>query len=124
MASMRAPAGSARSGARAVGERADAHVTAFNTAVTCSDWAPFLARFDENARLDFLCVPVGPFVGADQIAAAYRDNPPDDTIIARRVRSTAETDQIHFDWSRGGSGVLRLSWTPEGRISDMVVEYR
>lgn len=107
-----------------MGNRAEAHVTAFNDAVTTSDWAPFVARFDPAARLEFLCVPVGPYVGTDAIATAYRENPPDDTIIARRVCSTADTDQIHFEWTRGGRGVVRLSWTPGGRISTMVVEFR
>jgi hypothetical protein len=107
-----------------VGNRAEAHVTAFNHAVTSSDWAAFVATFDPAARLEFLCVPVGPFIGAEAIAAAYRDAPPDDTIVARRVCSTADTDQIHFEWTRGGCGVLRLSWTPDGRISTMVVEFR
>ena len=119
-----APEPSARSGARAVGERAESHVAGFNAAVTSADWAPFLATFDRDARLEFLCVPVGPFVGAEAIVAAYRENPPDDTIIAREVHSTPDCDQIHFDWTRGGSGVLRLSWTPEGRIASMVVEFR
>jgi hypothetical protein len=107
-----------------VGNRAEAHVAAFNTAVTTSEWAPFVATFDHEARLEFLCSPVGPFVGTDAIAAAYQENPPDDTIIARRVCSTADTDQIHFEWTRGGCGVLRLAWTSDGRISTMVVEFR
>jgi hypothetical protein len=107
-----------------VGERANAHIAGFNAAVTSADWAPFVATFDSTARVDFIGVPVGPYIGQDAIAAAYREKPPDDTIVARHVRSTEEIDEIHFDWTRGGSGVLRLSWTPNGRISTMAVEFR
>lgn len=119
-----APAPSERSGAKAVGDRADAHVAGFNAAVTSADWAPFLATFDPAARVDFIGVPAGPYIGRDAIAAGYRENPPDDTIVARAVRSTEDVDEIDFDWSCGGSGVLRLSWTPDGRIATMMIEFR
>ncbi len=37
--------------------------------------------FSEDAELRFEGIPVGPFVGRDAIAEAYRTQPPDDEIV-------------------------------------------
>jgi len=66
----------------------EAHVKSFNRGVRTGDWSEMLARFADDAELEFRGVPVGPFAGKDAIAAAYRDQPPDDElrVLEQRVR--------------------------------------
>ena len=56
------------------------HVDAFNHAVMTGGWPSFADRFAEDAVLEFVGPPVGPFVGRAAILDAYLENPPDDTI--------------------------------------------
>ena len=39
------------------------HVETFNAAVESGDFAPLVALFAEDARLEFVGVPAGPFEG-------------------------------------------------------------
>ena len=57
------------------------HVRRFNQGVRTKDFSEMLDHFADDAELHFHGVPVGPFEGKDAIAAAYRDNPPDDEIV-------------------------------------------
>ena len=59
---------------------AEAHCSLFNESVRTGAWKPFVATFTDDARMAFTNVPVGPYVGRDAIAAAYAENPPDDTM--------------------------------------------
>ena len=56
-------------------------VEAFNEGVRTGDWSPLIARFAEDAVLEFEGIPVGPFHGRGAIADAYRAMPPDDEIL-------------------------------------------
>src|SRR5689334_10516666 len=89
--------------------RVDAHVDAFNRALRTSHWDGFAARFAPDARMEFVGVPVGPFEGRNEIAAAYRANPPDDTMTVLAVEADGAVDVVRFAWSRGGGGTMRLS---------------
>jgi steroid delta-isomerase len=57
------------------------HVARFNEGVRTGDFGPMVAAFSEDAELRFEGVPVGPFVGREAIADAYRTQPPDDEIV-------------------------------------------
>jgi steroid Delta-isomerase len=105
-------------------DRAKEHAERFNAAVRSGDWAAFADGFAVDARMEFVNVPAGPFVGQTAIAAAYRDNPPEDTLEVRSVSSDDDLDVIEFDWTRGGAGVMALTWTPGGLVSRLVVEFR
>jgi steroid Delta-isomerase len=59
----------------------EAHVERFNAGVRSGDFGPMVAGFAEDAEVVFEGIPVGPFAGRDAIAAAYRDQPPDDEIV-------------------------------------------
>jgi steroid delta-isomerase len=129
MASTRGSAASARSAARVAaseppGARGAAHVARFNAAVQSGDWDEFVTSFADDAVLEFLNVPAGPYRGRPEIAAAYRDNPPDDTIAVQSVATTGQRDALEFGWTRGGAGLLTLEWTDEGTIDRMVIEFR
>lgn len=104
-------------------ERAREHLRHFNAAVRSGDWAAFAERFAVDARMEFVNVPTGPYVGRAAIAVAYRDNPPDDTLAIRTVCSDGDVDTVAFDWTRGGAGVMTLKWTPAGLVEHLVIEF-
>jgi hypothetical protein len=106
-----------------VADRVATHVARFNAAVSSGDWDQFVAPFAEDAVLEFVNVPVGPYLGRDAIAAAYRKNPPDDTLAVRSVDTAGASDAIDFAWTKGGVGMLRLDWTKDGRIAHMQIEF-
>lgn len=56
------------------------HVELFNAGVRQHDFGAMLSQFADDAVMRFEGVPVGPFEGRLAIAAAYRDQPPDDEI--------------------------------------------
>jgi steroid Delta-isomerase len=69
----------------------DDHVQRFNEGVRSGNFAPMAAGFTEDAEMHFEGVPVGPFFGREAIAAAYRDQPPDDEI---EILGAAESDGV------------------------------
>jgi steroid Delta-isomerase len=104
-------------------ERVDAHVDAFNHAVRTSDWEGFAARFAPDARMDFVGVPIGPFEGRDEIAGAYRANPPDDAMAVLDAEADGAVDVVRFGWNRAGTGTMRLRWTSEGLVAALSVAF-
>lgn len=78
------------------------HVARFNEGVRTGDFGPMLELFAEDAELAFEGVPVGPFRGREAIAAAYRDQPPNDEV---RVLGQEERDD--------GVVVARYAWAKE-----------
>jgi steroid Delta-isomerase len=106
-----------------VADRVAKHVAAFNDAVASGDWPAFAGRFAADARMEFVGVPAGPFTGRDAIAAAYRANPPDDTMVVRSVESGGTSDVARFEWTRGGRGTMTLEWTADGLVRELVVAF-
>ena len=103
----------------------DEHVKRFNAAVRSGDFGPMLENFSDDATMAFEGVPVGPFVGRDAIAQAYREQPPDDELDVLDVREDGNTVVAGYAWRREPdvrAGELRL--TVEGdRISKLVVTF-
>jgi hypothetical protein len=58
-----------------------AYVERVNAGVRSGDWAPMLELVAPDAELEFVGIPVGPFVGREAIGDAYRAQPPDDEIV-------------------------------------------
>jgi RimJ/RimL family protein N-acetyltransferase len=75
------------------------YVARHNEGVRSEEWDALAECFADDAVLEFQGVPVGSFAGRDAIAAAYRDQPPDDEV---RILGTEE---------RGASVVARYSWS-------------
>jgi steroid Delta-isomerase len=101
------------------------HVRRFNEGARTGNFGPMAAAFAEDAEMHFEGVPVGPFVGRDAIAAAYRDQPPDDEV---EIFDTEEREGMivaRYSWLRDEgkqSGEMRL--TPRnGRIQKLVVTF-
>jgi steroid Delta-isomerase len=102
------------------------HVARFNEGVRTGDFGPMLERFADDAELAFEGVPVGPFRGKDAIAAAYRDQPPDDEV---RVLAAEEREDgfvaARYAWAKApdvSAGEMRLT-RDSGVISRLVVTF-
>jgi hypothetical protein len=78
----------------------DAHVTAFNEGVRTGDFAPMMAGFHHDARLEFRGVAAGPFEGRVSIAEAYRTQPPDDEIDVFEVADRSGTTVVSYGWRK------------------------
>ena len=102
------------------------HVETFNAAVRSGDFAPLVELFAEDASLEFVGVPAGPFEGRDAIAAAYAAQPPTDTMTVLSVHVEEDGTVVEpFSWSSdagGRSGEMRLVVAGD-RIRRLVVVF-
>ncbi len=57
------------------------YIARFNEGVRTGDWSRMLDLLADDCELEFVGIPVGPFRGREAIAAAYREQPPDDEIV-------------------------------------------
>jgi hypothetical protein len=99
-----------------------AHVASFNHGVRTGEWQPMLARFDDDATMEFVGVAAGPFHGRDAIAEAYRSQPPDDELVVLEDRGDGTA---RYAWARTpatAAGELRLT-ADGGRITRLVVTF-
>ena len=102
------------------------HVARFNAGVRSGDFGPMVEGFTDDAELVFEGIPVGPFRGRAAIAAAYRDQPPDDEIELLDVDHDREGQVIaSYAWAmRPGARAGALVLLPEeGRIARLVIHY-
>jgi steroid Delta-isomerase len=96
----------------------DEHVARFNAGIRTGDWEPMLELFADDARLEFVGIPVGPFEGRDRIRAAYANQPPDDEIVLL-------PDRRRYAWSREPerpAGEIQLL-ERDGRIASLRILY-
>jgi hypothetical protein len=101
----------------------NAHARAFNDGVRTGEWDAMLARFADDAEVQFENVPAGPFVGIEAIRAAYRDQPPDDQIQLLGVQENDEhTVAAAFAWLRGGTGRFVLEHD-RGTVTKLTVVF-
>jgi steroid Delta-isomerase len=103
-------------------DRITQHIEAFNHAVGSGDWQTFSKRFAAGARMSFVGVPAGPYVGRPAIAEAYETNPPTDT-IATFETTNPTSDTVHFSWSSGAAGTMRFAWAPTGEVQELTVTF-
>jgi steroid Delta-isomerase len=101
------------------------HVVRFNEAVRTGAWTPMLETFAADAEMAFEGVPVGPFHGRDEIAAAYDQQPPDDQLVTLRVDDGPDGVTALYAWRREPGRVAgRMILTPKsGRIDRFVVTF-
>jgi steroid delta-isomerase len=102
----------------------DAYVGRFNAAVRSGDYGPFVATLDGGAVLRFTNVPVGPFEGRPAILAAYREQPPTDTMSVVSVEGDAKVGMVvRFAWDGGGTGTMGLRTQDWGRVRQIEVSF-
>jgi steroid Delta-isomerase len=101
------------------------HVELFNAGVRTGDFEPMLEPFDPDAALVFEGVPAGPFNGREAIAAAYREQPPDDEIRVWNERAEDGDLVADYAWLQEPdrrAGELRLS-VADGRVTRLLVTF-
>ena len=91
----------------------DAHIEGFNRAVVSGNFDEMVAHFTERATMSFEGVPVGPFHGREQIAAAYAARPPDDQLrVLEVLRQEADSMDLSYAWTAA----------PDRRAGTMTIE--
>jgi cysteine desulfurase/selenocysteine lyase len=102
------------------------HIERFNAGVRSGDFGPMVAKFAADAEMVFEGVPAGPFAGRDAIAAAYRDQPPDDETRILDAHERADGVVVaRYGWQRDGgnpAGEMRLT-VRDGEIARLVVTF-
>jgi hypothetical protein len=100
------------------------HVDAFNHAARTGAWSSFADRFAENAVLEFVGPPVGPFTGRDAILDAYIENPPDDTIHIRGpVLVNGPELVIPYQWDATGATGTMYMTAQSGKIERLTITF-
>ena len=96
-----------------------------NECVRTGDWEPLREWFTEDAELAFEGVPVGPFAGRDEIAAAYRERPPDDEVLIFGVDEEEGRVIARYGWLREPAKQAgRMLVTPrDGKLTKLVVTF-
>jgi RimJ/RimL family protein N-acetyltransferase len=101
------------------------YVTVHNECVRTGDWVPLGDWFAGDAELVFEGVPVGPFNGRAEIAAAYDERPPDDEVVVFSARVEDSRVVASYGWLREpGKQAGRMLVTPRsGKIQKLVVTF-
>lgn len=101
------------------------HVERFNDGVRRGDFSSMLELFTDDAELEFVGVPAGPFAGKDAIAAAYAEQPPDDEIDVLDAHDEGGVVVADYAWrADAGKRSGRMIMTPDGaQISKLVVTF-
>ena len=102
-----------------------AHVRRFNDAVRSHDFSEMIDGFAVEAEMAFDGVPVGPFVGREAIAAAYRDQPPDDEVrLLGAPRVQGEIVESDYAWANDGRRAGRMILEArEGLIARLTITF-
>jgi RimJ/RimL family protein N-acetyltransferase len=101
------------------------HVARFNEGLRTGDFDPMIAGFADDAEMAFEGVPVGPFRGRREIAAAYRERPPDDQLQVLETDEQGDTVVARYAWAKEPHVVAgRMLLTPAGeKIARLVVTF-
>jgi steroid delta-isomerase len=108
-----------------VSELLQEHVERVNAGVRSRDWGPMLEHFDEDAEMEFRGIPVGPYVGKEAIAAAYREQPPNDELRVLELREREDGVDARYAWLAEpeiAAGEMLLT-VAGGRICKLVVTF-
>ena len=98
------------------------YVERFNAGVRSGDWEPMLELVSPDAELEFVGIPVGPFVGREAIGEAYRDQPPDDKLVLLEPREALSATYAWAKEPERPAGELHLE-EREGAIVRIRVVY-
>jgi RimJ/RimL family protein N-acetyltransferase len=101
------------------------YVMVHNECVRSGDWEPLADWFAEDGELAFVGVPVGPFNGRDEIAAAYKTQPPDDEVVIFAADDNGEEIVARYGWlkepNRHAGRMLLTS--RDGKIQKLIVTF-
>jgi aminoglycoside 6'-N-acetyltransferase len=101
------------------------YVGVHNECVRTGDWSTLAEWFAPGAELAFDGVPVGPFRGCDEIAAAYAARPPDDEVLTFAVEEDGPRLVARYGWRQEPAVVAgRMVVVPaDGRIASLLVTF-
>jgi steroid Delta-isomerase len=100
------------------------YVAAFNQAVRDGSWMQLAAWFTDDAVLEFVGPPVGPFVGKRAIAAAYAQDPPDDAIELTAPPSVLGDEiSVRYRWCTSNTGGTMHFTERGGRIQRLTIVF-
>jgi RimJ/RimL family protein N-acetyltransferase len=101
------------------------YVMVHNECVRTGDWEPLAEWFTEDAQLAFEGVPVGPFAGRQEIAAAYDAQPPDDEVVIFGTEESGDEVVARYGWLKEPSKQAgRMLVTPRaGKIQKLIVTF-
>jgi aminoglycoside 6'-N-acetyltransferase len=101
------------------------YVMVHNECVRTGDWEPLAEWFTEDAELSFEGVPVGPFNGLEEIAAAYESRAPDDQVVIFGTGESAGEIVARYGWLKEpGKQAGRMLVTPrDGKIQKLLVTF-
>jgi RimJ/RimL family protein N-acetyltransferase len=101
------------------------YVGVHNECVRTGDWEPLAEWFAADAELVFEGVPVGPFRGREEIAAAYREQPPDDQVLVFSTVDDGGDVTARYGWLKQPARVAgRIVLTPEGeKVGRLLVTF-
>jgi SnoaL-like protein len=98
------------------------HVENFNAGMRTGDWAPMVELMTEDADLEFVGIPVGPFHGREAIEEAYRTMPPDDGLAVIEDRGDGTAVYAWLKEPERPAGELHLE-ERDGLISRLCILY-
>ena len=101
------------------------HVRRFNAGVRSGDFSEMVDHLAGNVEMTFAGVEAGPFIGRAAVAAAYRDNPPDDEILLLVVHADGDRAAGDYAWRAdperlAGRLAIRVD---QGRITHLDVTF-
>jgi RimJ/RimL family protein N-acetyltransferase len=101
------------------------YVMVHNECVRTGDWESLAEWFTEDAALAFEGVPVGPFSGRDEIAAAYKRRPPDDEVVIFGTEQADREVVARYGWLKEpGKQAGRILVTPrDAKIQKLIVTF-
>jgi hypothetical protein len=105
-----------------VGDLLTRHVENFNAGVRTGDWSSMIELMTEDAELEFVGIPVGPFHGREEIADAYRAMPPDDGLLVVDDRGDGTAVYAWLKAPERPAGELHLE-ERDGLISRLRILY-
>jgi hypothetical protein len=103
-------------------ERVMAYIDRYNDAVRSGSWDQYLDGLADSVRMEFVGEQTGPYDGRYAIGDAYKANPSNDTISVIDLSTEGSIDIVRFSWDRGGSGLMRITWTPDDRVEHVIME--
>ena len=90
-----------------------AYVSAHNAGVRTGDYSSLVALLAQNAQMHFEGLPVGPFVGRDEVARAFAKDPPGAELVVLEARSEGDAAVALYGW-QGAAAVFAGALTITG----------
>jgi ketosteroid isomerase-like protein len=104
-------------------EAVNGHADLFNEAVRAGDYTAFVDTFAEDAVMRFEAVPVGPFHGRAEIAEAYRQQPPTDTLSVLSIEERdPDTAHVKVLYDSGNTGWMLVRWRDD-QVADLAIGF-